>query len=777
MTTILLVDDNELQRKMIRVHLEHAGYQVICAATGRQALELARQAPPDLVVSDVVMDDLDGFGLCRRMREHPALDHIPILLLSSHYRQDSDRQLARSIGASELMERTPDLARELAWIRDTLAHPEHPRPPVRRTHEIYEEQLDASSKLATKLLARHRDSEHRMQMLLDNANDTITVWDLDGVILEANRRCQDVLGVPACDLIGRSVIDLTDDPAKARAELALVLAEGSHTWTCRRHHAVTGRSVVIEIAARVGELDGRPVIFAIGRDVTDRVAASERVAALESMYRSLVERMPDTVSRMTANEELVFLSPNFQGLTGIPVEEIKASRDEWRRRIHPEDLARVLAAFRSCLVESLPQELEYRFQHRNGQWLWFRSRITPRDEHGERLVDALTSDITARKKLEQGLVVSQKMEAIAVLTGGIAHDFNNVLSVILANSDLLIEQLETGDPRREDVEGIRSAAQRAATLTRQLLAFSRRQVLEMRPLDVDGLVAGLGKMLARMIGEHIKLTVRRGGQLGAVQADVGQLEQVVMNLVVNARDAMPRGGELTISTANVEVSAVAPLADVPPGRYVVLEVADTGCGMSPETQAHLFEPFFTTKEPGRGTGLGLSTVYGIVRQCGGHVVFDSELGKGTVFRVFLPRTDAAIDAAPPVTATDVGGSERVLLVEDDVRVRSSVERLLTARGYRVRVASTPAEAIAIAGAEPVELVLSDVVMPGMSGPEVAARVRELIPSVRVLLMSGYTDHPQLHVQEIVGGPGFIHKPFTPAALAKRVRELLDADHA
>jgi two-component system cell cycle sensor histidine kinase/response regulator CckA len=775
MTTILLVDDNELQRKLIRARLESEGFAVTTARNGREALELARQAPPDLVVSDVVMDELDGFGLCRRLRDVPALERVPVVLLSAHYTNSSDRELARSVGATELIERTPEFEIELTEIRRVVGQTTE-RFTVKRTHEIYEQQLDATAKLTTKLLAQSRDTERRMNVLLDNTNDTISVWTLAGEILEANRRWETLLGVPVSRLIGRSICELAVDPAAAARELAEIVERGSHRWTCALRHAVSHATVIFDFQLDVSELDGQPVVFAIGRDMSERVAAADRVASLEAMYRSLVEQMPDTVWRLAADFTPSFLAPNFEQLTGIPIEEIDGSWEAWRSRVHPEDLPCVLQAFETCYRELKRQEIEYRFQHRNGQWKCHHSRMTPREEQGRRFVDGLTSDITARRTLEQTLVISQRMEAIGVLTGGIAHDFNNLLSVILTNSDLLEEQLTIGDSRRADVEGIRAAAERAASLTRQLLAFSRRQVLELCPVDLDLVVAGIGKMLERMIGEHIRLTIHRSHGLGTVRADVGQLEQVLMNLVVNARDAMPDGGELAVATSNDDVTLVDSVSDiVPPGRYVVLEVTDTGCGMTADTKQHLFEPFFTTKEPGRGTGLGLSTVYGIVRQFGGYIVVHSELAKGTVFRVFLPRIAEQVEVAPPRVPQVAGGTESVLLVEDDPRVRRAVERILTTRGYRVFSASTPAEALAVAASQPIQLVISDVVMPGMSGPDVVARIRELLPSVRVLLMSGYTEHPQLHVGEIVGGPGFLQKPFSPSTLAKRVRDLLDAE--
>jgi len=776
-TAILLVDDNELQRKVVRAHLEHAGYIVTTACNGREALEIAREAPPDLVVSDVVMDELDGFGLCRRMREEPALAQVPIVLLSAHYTSASDRELARSVGASDLIERTPEFDVELAWI-DNVARNDRTPFRVIRTYEVYEQQLDATTRLTTKLLSQTRDSEHRLRTILDNATDTISLCTLEGELLEANARWVTVIGIPPERLIGLRFSELaaTAEARDALDQLSTQLAGGSHLAVYALRHA-TGATVHMELHAKVMELDGRQVVLSIGRDITDRVHAAERAATIEAMYQSLVEKLPDTVWRLTADLTPVFLSPNFEKLTGITIEEMKGSRDEWKRRVHPEDLPHVMRAFHNCAVDLLPQEAEYRFHHRSGTWTWHHARMTPREEHGQRFIDGLTSDITARRRLEQSLVQSQKMEAIGALTGGIAHDFNNVLSVILTNSDFLLEALPETDPRRADVDEIRGAAERAAALTRQLLAFSRRQVLALSAVDLGELISGLGKMLGRMIGEHIELTIDRGVEVGVVRADVGQLEQVVMNLVVNARDAMPNGGRLQISASNDTVSSAdsSNADNVPPGRYVVLEVTDTGCGMDAETRRRVFEPFFTTKDPGKGTGLGLSTAYGIIRQFGGYIVFHTVLDHGTVFRVFLPRTDDRLERASQRTTPASGGTESVLLVEDDPRVCKVVERMLVARGYRVHVASSADDAIAIAQRTPVQLVLSDVVMPGMSGPDVVARIRAVAPTVRVLLMSGYTEHPQLQIDEIVGGPGFIQKPFSSSILAKRIRELLDAE--
>jgi two-component system cell cycle sensor histidine kinase/response regulator CckA len=399
---------------------------------------------------------------------------------------------------------------------------------------------------------------------------------------------------------------------------------------------------------------------------------------------------------------------------------------------------------------------------------------------------AFIADLSKRKqaeealrKSEEQLRQSQKMEAIGQLAGGIAHDFNNLLAVIMANSSFLLGELGEGDPRRADADEIRLAAERAATLTRQLLAFSRRQVLELRVMDVNDVVTGVEKMLRRVIGEDVELVTALAPDLGMIRADPSQIEQVVLNLVVNARDAMPGGGKLRIETANVELDAAYALEHRPvqSGPYVLLSISDTGCGMDRETQRRMFEPFFTTKEMGKGTGLGLSTCYGIVKQSGGYIWAYSEPGRGTVFKIYLPRVEAKPEPRPErKTALDLRGSETVLLVEDDDKVRAVAQRILEAGGYRLLLARNATEAMAICEQEKglVDLVLSDVVMPGLSGPALLEQLRKLRPYVKVLFMSGYMDH-SVHEpgSNIEPGVNLIQKPFTPDTLMLKVREILD----
>jgi CheY-like chemotaxis protein len=371
------------------------------------------------------------------------------------------------------------------------------------------------------------------------------------------------------------------------------------------------------------------------------------------------------------------------------------------------------------------------------------------------------------------------MEAIGRLAGGVAHDFNNLLTVILGFGELLLSRVGPDDPSRSDLEEICRAGERASTLTKQLLAFSRRQVLEPTILDLNDVLRSMTAMFGRLIGEDIQLVTRLAPALGLVKADAGQLEQVILNLVVNARDAMPTGGKLVLETRDQDLDdTFTRTADaLRPGPHIVLTVTDSGVGMDAATRSHLFEPFFTTKKPGKGTGLGLATVYGIVSQSGGYIDVRTELGRGTSFRIFLPRVEAPASIAPAESAgmPKARGSETILLVEDEDAVRRLARRALEAAGYDVLESGDGAGALQLLSttARTVSLILTDVVMPGMSGPEVAARAAQLKPGIRVLFMSGYTD-PDVALRGVRElGTGLLHKPFTAAALTERVRSEID----
>ncbi|MBI3608687.1 MAG: response regulator [Nitrospirae bacterium] len=393
---------------------------------------------------------------------------------------------------------------------------------------------------------------------------------------------------------------------------------------------------------------------------------------------------------------------------------------------------------------------------------------------------AVVQDITERRYLEAQLRQSQRMEAIGRLAGGVAHDFNNLLTVITGRGELVRDRLGTDDPRRRDVELILQTAERAASLTRQLLAFSRKQVLAPRVLDLNIVVIEMEQMLRRLLGEDINLVANLDPEGGRVEADAGQLAQVILNLAVNSRDAMPEGGTLTIETRNValdDVSVRAHGVDVAPGPHVMLAVSDTGVGMDAETRAHLFEPFFTTKGRNQGTGLGLSTIYGIIKQSGGHVEVESEPGHGATFKIYLPRVEAPLelpgtDAAP---SPPRGGTETIVVVEDEEHVRALVCQILGARGYTVLEARDGNEALDLCARHqgPIHLMVTDVVMPSMSGRDLSERVRRSRPELKIVYVSGYTDNAIAHHGVLEEGLAFVQKPFTADTLVRKVRDVLD----
>jgi two-component system cell cycle sensor histidine kinase/response regulator CckA len=398
----------------------------------------------------------------------------------------------------------------------------------------------------------------------------------------------------------------------------------------------------------------------------------------------------------------------------------------------------------------------------------------------------IARDITERRRaeeekatLQEELRQSQKMEAIGGLAGGIAHDFNNLLTVISGNCQLSLLELQGGDPLKGNIEEIKAAADRATSLTRQLLAFSRRQVLDMKVLNLNAILRDLEKMLCRVIGEDVELVTSLDDDLGMVKTDPGGIEQVIMNLAVNARDAMPSGGKLIIKTSNAELDEPYARSHVAikPGLYVKLCVVDTGVGITPEVREHIFEPFFTTKKKGKGTGLGLSTVYGIVKQSGGDIWVDSEPGLGTTFHIYLPRVDEPFEEMrKKVTREELpGGGETILVVEDEEDVRSLAVRILEKQGYKVLEASCGNDALVLSKErkEPIHMVLTDVVMPGMSGRQLADQLIHLHPKMKVLYMSGYTDNAVFHHGVLEEGVNYIHKPFTIDGLMKKMREVLD----
>jgi PAS domain S-box-containing protein len=511
----------------------------------------------------------------------------------------------------------------------------------------------------------------------------------------------------------------------------------------------------------------------------DLESANEELRDSEERYRRLVELSPDGII-VHADGELLFANEAAATLLRADSPQQLLGRDVLDF-VHPDGHEAVRERVTRNQEGDVTPLAERTLLRLDGTTVTVETVGIPFVYDGRRAAQTIIRDVSERKELEHQLAQSQKMEAVGRLAGGVAHDFNNLLTVISSYSVMALDALEPSSPLRGDVEEIRQAANRAAELTRQLLAFSRKQVLQPVPLQLNDVVAHIDKMLRRLIGEDVELVAACAADLEMVSADPGQIDQVIVNLAVNARDAMPNGGRLTIETGNVELSAedVGRHFGVAPGRYVMLAVSDTGAGMSEAVLSRIFEPFFTTKEPGKGTGLGLSTVYGIVKQSGGDVSVYSEPGRGTSFKIYLPSIATTAGSSNQKLVEDVpaeGGSETVLVVEDDTAVRTVVVRGLRKAGYDVLEAVTEAEALALCGQpEPViHLIISDLVMPGMGGRELARELQRLRPDVRVLFMSGYTEDAVMRHRFLEREAAFIGKPFTPERLADKVRELLDA---
>jgi PAS domain S-box-containing protein len=560
-------------------------------------------------------------------------------------------------------------------------------------------------------------------------------------------------------------------------ELEIVTARGRRVWV-----RTSGRAVR-DASGRIARVQGA------FQDISDRRRAEEALRESEERLRLTLQATHDGIWDWDLPTGRAVFSPSYYAMLGHAPDEFPASYESWRERLHPEDRARVERDIGRAVESRSGFAVEFRMRTRSGGWRWIlgRGMVVEQDAAGRpvRMVGT-HADLTERKQaeareaqLKEQLSQAQRLESIGRLAGGVAHDFNNLLSVILSFAGFTREALHAGDPVRDDIEQIQRAAERAAHLTRQLLAFGRRQVLAPEVLDLDEVLGRTESMLRRLLGERIEIEVRCAGPRARVLADPGQIEQLLMNLAVNARDAMPGGGQLRLSTDSVELTeAEACPLGLAAGQYVRLAVRDSGCGMDADTLAHVFEPFFTTKDEGQGTGLGLSMVYGIVKQSRGAIAVDSRPGQGSTFTVYLPPAVGAPAEARAVPApVPAASGEAVLVVEDEDAVRGIAVRILKNAGYRVHAAANAGEALLVCeqlGGE-VDLLLTDVVMPRVGGAELAARLATLCPRLRVLFMSGYPDDAIAQDGVLAPGTPFIAKPFTAAALTRKVREALEAE--
>jgi len=628
------------------------------------------------------------------------------------------------------------------------------------------------------------EGEELFRLITENAADLIAVVDMEGNRIFNSLSYEKVLGYTLDELKRSSSfahIHPEDiDRVRQAGEEARRTGIGSPSEYRIRHK--DGRWRVLESTASViRNSKGDPEkLVIVNRDVTERKRAAEALERSETSFRSVVEDAPYGIYRASIAGKLILVNPALQKILGYDSREelLQANLGTHIYR-HTSEHQKFVQA---VVQERYIKDVELEWKRKDGAPIMVRCSGWPvKDEAGAvTCLEVFAEDVTERRVLERQLRMAQKMEAVGRLSGGIAHDFNNLLGVIIGYSQVLKRSLGNANPLFEHAEEIEKASQRAVSLTRQLLAFSRQQVLEPVILNLNSLVSDMEKMLPRLIGEDVALKLELDSELAQVKADPSQIEQVIMNLAVNARDAMPDGGKLTIQTANVELDLAYtrqhPGSRV--GQYVMLAVRDTGTGIDPEIQSQIFEPFFTTKERDKGTGLGLATVYGVVKQSGGYIAVDSEKGDGACFSVYLPRvaqtvsTDAETKTGPPAS---IRGSETILLVEDAEPVRKLANMFLRDSGYNVLTAPDGIKALEVARSHSgsIHLLLTDVVMPGINGRVLAERLAPLQPGMKVLYMSGYTDSFIAGHGVLETGTHLLHKPFTQEALARKVREVLD----
>ncbi len=632
----------------------------------------------------------------------------------------------------------------------------------------------------------HNRAEQRFRSLVQSSSDLIITIDAGGVMRYVSPSAERVLGYGAEHLPAQNIFAYVHPPDldRFRAFFSRILRKpcfsAEEGYRFRRSDGswadlwVVGTNLLHD-----SNIQG---IVVNCRDVSAQTRAEKARVEAETRYRTLVEQLATItyIAKLGLHGEWLYVSPQIEAILGFSPSEWLSEPGLWVSRVHPDD-RRLVEETEEATFSGKPFRAEYRMFRRDGKVIWVNdTAAVVHDSDGNTLLHGVMVDVSERKQLETQLRQAQKMQAVGRLAGGIAHDFNNLLTVITGYAHSLLERDHPAeDEVRRSAERIGSAAARAAALTRQLLAFGRRQMLEPRVLNLNFVIADMDKIMRRLVTENIEIVTKLGANLGSVKADPAQIEQVILNLVINARDAMPEGGVLTVETANFELDRgyADEHSTVRRGPYVMLAVSDTGMGMDADTQARIFEPFFTTKEMGKGTGLGLSTVYGIVEQSEGYIWVYSEPGRGSSFKTYLPRVDQAAQAVlkPTIELSAIHGTEKILLVEDDRMVRDLAQSVLRNCGYTViapeRIADMESVCREYAGW--VDLLLTDVVMPGVSGRDLASSMTSLRPDMKVLYMSGYTDNAIVHKGLLDPGIWFLPKPFTPATLAAKVREVLD----
>jgi two-component system, cell cycle sensor histidine kinase and response regulator CckA len=791
---VLVVDDNPGHRKRLCMTLASGGHEAMGARDGVEALVRLEGGGFDAVVSDVLMPRMDGYRLCYEIRRSEELQSLRVIIYSATFVSKADERAALNAGADRFIRKLAVTQAILGALASVKGKSEAQRKPVRLLRYL-SNLKEYSQGLVRKLEERHLELESTREGLAA-ANEALgqseerfrrafvvcpvasCLTDLEtGLFLDVNEGLIKMLGYEREELLGHTSLELGIWAEVSDREQMVRDVAGALPVREREVHMRTKSGKILKVldSAELLDVGKERVLLSAFHDITELRQGEAALHESEERYRTLFDLNPLPMWVFDP-ENFAFLAVNDSA-----VRDYGYSQDEFLTMTlkdlrPPEDVPKLLAA-----DMGLPGRSHSGLRrHRKKDGTVIDVDIYSHEVvlGGRSLRLAILRDVSEQKRLEDQSRQAQRMEAVGNLASGIAHDFNNLLTPILGFSDILAKQIADPESRRAIVE-VRKAAERAAAVTRQLLIFSRQQVLALEVLGLNEIVTDMEKMLQPVIGEDLELVALLESDLGNVKADRGQIEQVIMNLVVNSRDAMPAGGKLTLETRNVDLdeSFVREHGEVRPGPYVMLAVSDTGVGMDDSTKPRIFEPFFTTKEPGKGTGLGLSTIYGIVAQSGGAISVYSEPGLGTTFKIYLPRVEEPLaPKARAVAGPEAGldGNETVLVAEDDDAVRLLTRVALERHGYSVLAASGGAEALEMARqhAGPIDLLLTDMLMAGLTGPALALQMTALLPAIKVLFMSGYSQSVIAGSGDLPGKAVLLEKPFTAEVLARKIRQVL-----